>query len=117
MLTIKALFRRVRSYLWISTAPETDYGFPSGHSITGVSFFLALVLLAWPTTYRWPALILRAVGTPLVGFSSLHLGMHSPSDVIGAWAAGTLWTLAPYRILFRHHPLQRAGEPIHAERV
>ncbi|MGI8747976.1 MAG: phosphatase PAP2 family protein [Deinococcus sp.] len=107
MLTIKTLFRRVRPHLWLSPAPETDYGFPSGHSITSISFFLALVLLAWPTRYRWPALILGTIGTLLVGFSRLYLGVHYPSDVIAAWAVGLLWTAVAFRVLFRHHPLKQ----------
>lgn len=107
MLTVKALFHRVRPHLWVSPAPETDFGFPSGHSIASISFFLALVLLAWPTRWRWPTLILGVVGTLLVGFSRLYLGVHYPSDVIAAWAAGVAWTSVAFRVLFRHHSLVR----------
>jgi undecaprenyl-diphosphatase len=117
MLTIKALFHRVRPHLWVSPAPETDYGFPSGHSITSVSFFLALVLLAWPTRYRWPALLLGATGSLLVGLSRLYLGVHYPSDVIAAWAVGVLWTALAFRVLFRHHSLGRASAERDAERI
>ncbi|MGI8748795.1 MAG: phosphatase PAP2 family protein [Deinococcus sp.] len=117
MLTIKALFRRVRPHLWISPAPETDYGFPSGHSITSARKRLTLVLLAWPTRYRWPALLLGAVGSLLVGLSRLYLGVHYPSDVIAAWAVGVLWTAVAFRVLFRHYPLGRGVAGRDAERV
>ncbi len=117
MLTIKALFRRIRPHLWVSPAPETDFGFPSGHSITSISFFLALVLLAWPTRYRWPALILGSLGTLLVGLSRLYLGVHYPSDVIAAWAVGVVWTAVVFRVLFRRHPLRQVEQLSDAERV
>ena len=116
MLTIKVLFRRVRPHLWISPAPETDYGFPSGHSITTISFFLALVLLAWPTRYRWPAVVVGSVCTLLVGLSRMYLGVHYPSDVVAAWAVGVLWTTAAFQILFRRHPLNQLEKRRAAER-
>lgn len=107
LLTIEALFRSVRPHLWISRAPETDAGSPSGHSITSIKFILVQVRLAWPTQYRWPALILGAVRTLLVGASGiyLYLGVHDPPDMVGTWAAGTLWTVIAYRVFFRfrHH--------------
>lgn len=100
MLSVKALFHRVRPQLWVSPAPETDFGFPSGHAIASVSLLFALVLLAWPTRWRWPSLALGSVAALLVGFSRLYLGVHYPSDVLAAWAAGVAWTYGLYRVLF-----------------
>lgn len=101
MLSVKALVHRVRPHLWVSPAPETDFGFPSGHSMTTASLALALILLAWPTRWRGPVLTWGLVWTALVGLSRLYLGVHYPSDVIAAFAAGIAWTAGLHWALFR----------------
>ncbi|GAA5534042.1 phosphatase PAP2 family protein [Deinococcus aluminii] len=101
MFVIKNLVHRVRPHLWVSPAPETDWGFPSGHSIASLSLVLALTLLAWPTRWRWPVLLLGGGYALLVGFSRLYLGVHYPSDVLGAWGAGAAWTAGLYWVLFQ----------------
>lgn len=105
MFVVKALFHRTRPHLWLSPAPETDYGFPSGHSIASSSLCLALILLAWPTRWRWPVLVIAVSYAVLVAFSRLYLGVHYPSDVLAAWGAGVAWTAGLHWVLFRARPV------------
>lgn len=91
-LLAKHLFGRARPTLWLSIAPEYDYGFPSGHAVLSMAFALALLLLAWRTRARWPVLIIGSLSVLLVGLSRLYLGVHYPSDVLAGWLASIVWT-------------------------
>lgn len=89
----KMFFRRDRPDLWLSPSPEHTYSFPSGHSMGSMAFVAALAVLAWPTRWRWWAIVLGGVFTGLVGFSRVYLGVHFPSDVVAGWSASLAWVL------------------------
>lgn len=100
-LATKAFFQRERPSLWESIAPEATFSFPSGHAMGSMTLAAVLILLAWPTRWRWPVLVLALAFTGLVGLSRLYLGVHYPSDVLAGWAAGVAWTVGVYLVLFR----------------
>jgi membrane-associated phospholipid phosphatase len=89
----KLFFRRDRPELWLSPAPEHTYSFPSGHAMGSMALAAALAVLAWPTRWRWWAIIVGGVFTFLVGFSRVYLGVHYPSDVVAGWMAALAWVL------------------------
>src|SRR3546814_10481386 len=60
-----------------------------------------LVLLAWPTRWRWPVVAAMAVFVPMVGLSRVYLGVHFPSDILAGWAAALAWTAGAYLLVFR----------------
>lgn len=95
----KALFHSARPALWLSPAPEHGYGFPSGHAMTSVALFSACVVLAWPTRWRWPLLLVAGVATLAIGLSRVYLGVHFPSDVLAAWLAGLAWVIGLHLIV------------------
>lgn len=95
----KALFHRDRPTLWLSPAPEFDYGFPSGHSMLTMAFVAALVLLTWRTRRRWPVLVCGALFVLAVGLSRVYLGVHFPSDVLAGWSASLAWVSSVYLVL------------------
>lgn len=103
MQFVKQVMRRARPALWVSPAPEHDFGFPSGHSMASISFGLASALLCWSTPWRYPVAGTAAVYAVLIGFSRLYLGVHYPTDVLAAWTAGIAWTAGLYHLMFRMH--------------
>lgn len=87
----KAIFQRDRPALWPSPAPESDFGFPSGHAMATMGVVAALVVLFWPTRWRYLALALGAFFVLIIGFTRLYLGVHYPTDVLGGWSAALIW--------------------------
>jgi undecaprenyl-diphosphatase len=90
----KITFQRVRPHFWESAAPEFDYGFPSGHSMSSFGLALAVAILAWRTRWRWTVVAAGAGFILAVGLSRVYLGVHYPSDVLGAWLLTWAWVAA-----------------------
>jgi len=88
---LKQIFHRARPDLWPQLRPERDYSFPSGHAMGSMAVVAGLVILAWPTRWRWWVLGLGALFVLGVGASRLYLGVHFPSDVLAGWVAALTW--------------------------
>ncbi len=89
----KSFFRRERPDLWASSKRPMDYSYPSGHSMSAISFY-GLLAANLTTCLSIPLGItatLAAVLTLAVGFSRMYLGMHWPTDVLSGWVAGGIW--------------------------
>ncbi|MBE9130046.1 MULTISPECIES: phosphatase PAP2 family protein [unclassified Coleofasciculus] len=91
--TAKLLLHRVRPHLWKSPSPELDYGFPSGHAMSSMTFVAVLVILTWNTPWRLPVLILGSIFVFAIGWTRLYLGVHYPSDIVAGWMASIAWTV------------------------
>lgn len=74
---------------------EQDYSFPSGHAMGSLvvygilAYFAVLVLRSWRA--RSGVMCGAVLLVLLIGFSRLYLGVHYFSDVIGGYAAGSVW--------------------------
>jgi membrane-associated phospholipid phosphatase len=103
-IVAKNHFARLRPDLWLSIAPETNYSFPSGHAMGSATLGMAVILLCWPTRWRWPIVIASVIAVFLVGISRVYLGVHYPSDILAGWTAAIAWTFAMYRMVDRKAP-------------
>jgi membrane-associated phospholipid phosphatase len=67
------------------------YSFPSGHALRSMAAAAVLVVLAWPTRWRWPTALLGAIVVPLIGVAVVYHEWHWASDVLAGWAIGIAW--------------------------
>jgi undecaprenyl-diphosphatase len=103
-LAVKGHFTRFRPDLWASISPEMTYSFPSGHAMGSATLATAVVLLLWPTRWRWWALAAGSVFVLLVGLSRIYLGVHYPSDILAGWTAAIAWVLAMHWLVASRAP-------------
>lgn len=99
-LILKSLFARLRPELWDRLIIENGFSFPSGHAMASGALALSLVVVLWYTRWRVPALIGGMVYVAYVGFTRLYLGVHYPTDIVGAWLISFAWVVLAW-LLFR----------------
>jgi undecaprenyl-diphosphatase len=99
-LLAKVFFGRARPDLWVSIAPEHDYSFPSGHAMASMAVAAALVLLCWPTRFRWGMIAIGFIYVAAVGLTRPYLGVHYPSDIVGGWCASLAWVGGVHSIIY-----------------
>jgi undecaprenyl-diphosphatase len=73
----------------------TDMSFPSGHAMLSAITYLTLGAMLSrieeQPSLRYFFPVVAVVLTLLIGSSRIYLGVHYPTDVLGGWAAGTVW--------------------------
>ncbi|MEO6365397.1 MAG: phosphatase PAP2 family protein [Luteimonas sp.] len=99
-IVAKQAFARERPTLWQSISPEDSFSFPSAHAMGSMTIAVVVILLAWPTRWRWIAVAAMSVFTVMVGLSRIYLGVHYPSDILAGWAAASIWAVGCYGLLF-----------------
>lgn len=70
------------------------FGYPSGHSMNAMVFFgiSAIMVLRYSSNQRLKqfAPVLAAICILLVGLSRIYLGVHTATDVLGGYLAGSV---------------------------
>jgi len=87
-LLLKVAFRRPPPGGIPGVIHPSRYAFPSGHTMSATAFATALILIAWPTRWRWPVLVGGGLFAFGMGLSRVYLAVHWPSDVAAGWAMG-----------------------------
>lgn len=89
---LKAIFARPRPQVFPPITVENTFSFPSGHTMAAVAFYGLLAVFLWEWGHRTLAL-LAAGWVPVIAFTRVYLGVHYPSDVLGALAVGLFWLI------------------------
>ncbi|MBI5928527.1 MAG: phosphatase PAP2 family protein [Chloroflexi bacterium] len=87
---LKQLFERPRPEVFPPLTTAGGYSFPSGHTMNAMAFYGLVAVWLWRTHYRGWAIVAGA-WVVMVAISRVYLGVHYPSDVIGAIAFGAIW--------------------------
>ncbi|WP_410769044.1 phosphatase PAP2 family protein [Fontibacillus sp. BL9] len=73
----------------------TGYSFPSGHSMAAFCLYGTLAYLLWRhlpgRKSRFVLILVSIIFIVCIGLSRIYLGVHYPSDVLGAYFAGCFW--------------------------
>ena len=96
-IILKAAFQRERPRIIERLADAGWFSYPSGHAMLApVIYGFGLLLLARSVPHRgarWLLLLLAMTIPLLIALSRVYLGVHYPSDVVGALCLGTGWLL------------------------
>ncbi|WP_341282651.1 phosphatase PAP2 family protein [Paenibacillus sp. FSL H8-0537] len=93
---LKLMFQRSRPSL-NAIITEVGYSFPSGHSMNAFTFYGILTYLCWrhipkERIRKW-LLAFSSIMIVGIGGSRIYLGVHYPSDVVGAYLISLVWLI------------------------
>lgn len=94
MIGLKSLFHRPRPLIPLLDA-ATGLSFPSGHSLTSMTFYGLIAYIVWERVknpyIKWITITALLIFINLIGFSRIYLRVHFPSDVLAGFAIGFIW--------------------------
>jgi len=95
---LKPMFERNRP-LDINLIEETNYSFPSGHSLTAMAFYGFIIYMLYKSNLKYKRIyiVLLCMLILLIGLSRVYLGVHFITDVLG----GFVFSIA-YLIFYIH---------------
>jgi len=101
---LKPLFHRHRPEYWL-VPDELGFSYPSGHVVTTIVFYLALIVLvsrseALPRPLALASMVLFGALACGIPWSRLALGAHYLTDVMGGALFGLGWTALALAIFY-----------------
>ncbi len=87
---LKSAFSRPRPTIFLPLTAEKSFSFPSGHTMLAVSVY-GFLLYYWLKEGARGKAIVAGIVIGAVGLSRVYLGVHYPSDIVGAMAVGVVW--------------------------
>ncbi|WP_241657760.1 phosphatase PAP2 family protein [Anaerobacillus alkaliphilus] len=74
---------------------ESGYSYPSGHTVGAVSLYGIITFLFWrkleTTQGRVSLIFFSVIMIMIMGFSRIYLGVHYPTDILGAYLLSGIW--------------------------
>lgn len=118
--SLKLLFRRPRPPGAAEYLSSMSWSFPSGHSMSslvgyGMLAYLLVLTFAPRRTIQIGVIVATICLVLAIGISRMSLGVHYFSDVMGGYAAGTLWLSICISGLEVVRRLRRGKTPVAAE--
>jgi undecaprenyl-diphosphatase len=111
---LKYLIQRPRPDEAIWLIPEDGFSFPSGHSCTGLMFYIFMMILLRRLLiirgHKGPAYLITCLFPILVigiGLSRLYLGVHYPSDVLGGWVLASALLIIVVTLYDTYYPIKK----------
>lgn len=112
--SLKMIFKRERPDFH-RLIEITGYSFPSGHTMMAFSLYAVSAYILWrhirTTTSKMALLAFVIVMFGMIAISRIYLGVHYPSDVVGAIAVSAFWLIvatAVYDFTQRRRPREIA---------
>ena len=103
-LAAKGFFERVRPDLFPHLMLESDFSFPSGHTMGSLAFALTMLLIVGRVVPGWSwAAWLGVAWAVLVALTRPYLQVHYPSDILAGWAMTTVWVMGLELLWRRFH--------------
>lgn len=96
---MKWLVHRPRPVEVFANTLPNSFSFPSGHTIYGTTFYLAIALILAPNIKPSSRIMVWLTAIALVlliGASRIFLGVHYFSDVVGGFLVAGFWLTQPW---------------------
>ncbi len=95
---IKYIVKRPRPPQRLHLVKETNYSFPSGHSMSAMIGYGLLVIEVYRSSLKYKKLIITILTIIIffIGLSRIYLGVHYFSDVIGGFLIALSYLLFVY---------------------